>query len=89
MRQPGAPLSWDVAAYTLKLYRRQDPHSSPGALIGRYDFSAAGNAEAIEHATAAYATALADCDHAVIGGLHGRIVWEKGWPVGAKPRTPG
>ena len=67
-----------MADYTLKLYRRPDPDTSPGRLIGRYAFSADGNAEAIAHATSSFASAITNCDYAIIGGLHGRVVWEKG-----------
>jgi hypothetical protein len=67
-----------MADYTLKLYRRSDPHDSPGQLIGKYAFSADGSAEAVEHATTTFAGALRNCDYALIGGMHGRVVWEKG-----------
>jgi hypothetical protein len=67
-----------MADYTLKLYRRPDPDVSPGQLIGRYAFSADGNAEAVEHAKMTFAGALKSCDYAFIGGMHGRVVWEKG-----------
>lgn len=70
-----------MADYILKLYRRPDPSASPGKLIGRHAFSAADSAEAILHATTSFDRALSLCDYAVIGGMNGRIVWEKGRPT--------
>jgi len=75
---PAAAYRGRMANYTLKLYRRPDPDSSPGQLIGRYAFSADGNPEAVDHATTSFVKAITDSDYAVIGGLNGRIVWEKG-----------
>jgi hypothetical protein len=62
--------------YTLKIYRREDPRTSPGRLVGSFAFVADDNEAAIAHAEATYAGELADCDYAFIGGQHGRIVWE-------------
>jgi hypothetical protein len=70
-----------MADYTLKLYRRQDPGDAPGKLIGKFAFSAGNNAEAILHAQTSFERPLAGCDYAIIGGLHGRVVWEKGRPA--------
>jgi hypothetical protein len=69
-----------MADYTLKLYR-EDSNASPGKLIGKFAFAAADNAEAILHATTSFAAALRKCDYAIIGGMYGRVVWEKGRPV--------
>lgn len=69
-----------MADYTLKLYR-DDSNTSPGKLIGKYAFAAADNTEAILHATTSFAPALRKCDYAIIGGMHGRVVWEKGKPA--------
>jgi hypothetical protein len=74
----GAAYGRSMADYTLKLYRRLDASAPPGQLIGRYAFSADGNAEAIDHATTSFAVAIKSSDYAIIGGLHGRFVWEKG-----------
>jgi hypothetical protein len=65
-----------MADYMLKLYRRQDPRTSPGKLVGSFAFVADGNEAAIAHAEAKYADELADCDYAFISAQHGRIVWE-------------
>lgn len=67
-----------MADYTLKLYRRPDPSDTPGKLIGKHSFSAADSAEAILHATTSFDRVLARCDYAVIGGMNGRVIWEKG-----------
>jgi hypothetical protein len=69
-----------MPVYTLKLYRRQEPHASPGKLVGSFSFTAPDHAAAVTSAMIEYAAALADCDYAFIGGPHGRRVWEK--PVG-------
>jgi hypothetical protein len=67
-----------MANYTLKLYRRQQPHTSPGALIGSYACDVADGAAAIASLTTDHADAIAGCDYAFIAGPHGRIVWEYG-----------
>jgi len=65
-----------MADYRLKLYRRQHPKETPGTLIGNFTLAADSAEEAILRAQADYADYLAECDHAFIGGPHGRIVWE-------------
>ena len=67
-----------MADYTLKLYRRQQPHSSPGALIGTYACAADDSAAAVASLTTDHAAAIAGCDYAFVAGPHGRIVWEYG-----------
>jgi hypothetical protein len=66
-----------MADYTLKLYRRQQPRSSPGRLVGSFTFVADDHEAAIAHAEATYADELAGCDYALISGQHGRVVWER------------
>jgi hypothetical protein len=67
-----------MADYTLKLYRRQQPHTSPGALVGTYACAADNSAAAIASLTTDHAEAIAQSDYAFIAGPHGRIVWEYG-----------
>jgi hypothetical protein len=67
-----------MADYILKLYRRQQRHTSPGALIGSYACVAEDSAAAITSLTTDHAGVIADCDYAFIAGPHGRIVWEYG-----------
>jgi hypothetical protein len=65
-----------MARYTLKIYRREDPKSRPGKLIGEFDLDAVDPAGAIFHARANFADILSGADYAFIAGQHGRIVWE-------------
>jgi hypothetical protein len=67
-----------MADYRLKLYRRLQRHTTPGALVGAFSVEAEDSAAAISRLAADHADAIAGCDFAFIAGPHGRIVWEYG-----------
>ena len=64
-----------MAEYTLKLFQGGRPHTSQKRVVGCFTFVAADNEAAITQARVSYADALLDCDHALISGRHGRVVW--------------
>jgi hypothetical protein len=67
-----------MASYKLKVYRRENPNSWPGKLIGEFGLDAADPDEAASRASQEFADTLAQADYAFIAGEHGRIVWERG-----------
>ena len=63
--------------FTLKLYHRDEPHTSPGRLVGQITLFADDSETATARALHDFASVIAAADYAFIQGPHGRIVWER------------